>query len=183
MTDMTQTTERPSADPLRKAANLALVTLLVIAGGDALLFGAEPGINLFVFALVLTAGIVLVNLRHFQNPLRLVPVAISLVAALPLIETPSIIGVLLALLGLAMLSLGSVRLLPGKLDAMPLMLFRFAAGPVPAGRGRRQGRESRLGMRLSRMPSPRLTPLTASSASRNGARMAKRKSISGMASS
>ena len=154
LTDMTQTTERPGADPLRKAANLALVTLLVIAGGDALLFGAEPGINLFVFALVLTAGIVLVNLRHFQNPLRLVPVAISLVAALPLIETPSIIGVLLALLGLAMLSLGSVRLLPGQLDAMPLMLFRFAIlAPFRLAEDAVKGVSRGLGMRLSRMPS------------------------------
>jgi len=154
---MSETTPQAMPDrtlPTRAAISAALVALLLVALGDALLFGHAPGLNLFLFALAIGAGILLVNRHHLTRAGRLVAVLAPLLI-LPLVETFSLPGFLVASLGLSLLALGSRGLLSRRIETLPRLLLRYGL-PAPFRlladtiRTMRHGLDRRLGRVLAR---------------------------------
>lgn len=119
--------ESPRQRPISSRTTLAaLVTLVLIALGDFLTFGHAPGLNLFIFAIAGMLGIVAGHPKRSSIKSTAITFALSVAAALPLIEAPSLVAAGLASIGLAVLALVRARLVPARLTALPLTLCRFA---------------------------------------------------------
>ncbi|GLQ54103.1 DUF4153 domain-containing protein [Devosia nitrariae] len=122
-------TENQDAIPAEQvpfgAATTVAFGVLAVAASDYLLFVQRPGINLFIWTLVVAACIV-GSCGRSVGPQRLFwPAAGVLVAALPLVEAPSLPGWLSALFGLSILALACGDLLPGRLTGLPEILLRY----------------------------------------------------------
>ena len=124
MTAMIETA--PGETPLRRAGRTTAITVALIALADYLIFDQAPGLNLFVLAIAIAAGILLLDLGRLSTKPVLLALSISVCAALPLLEAPTLTGALVALLGLAILALVRARLLPARLTATPATLLRYA---------------------------------------------------------
>lgn len=107
----------------------ALTVLLVLAS-DLLLFDVEPGINLFVAAMLISIALMLFAARRGRLGRGVLGAATTLVFALPLIEAPSLLGLALAGLGLALAALMSMRLVPRRLEQLPTTVMRLLL-PAP----------------------------------------------------
>lgn len=110
---------------------VVFVLLTLVAAADALFFQQPLGINMFLFSMAVTAGVLL----SASKPLVLRPTvalaAIAFVASVPLLETPSLPGALFAAFGIAVAALARSRLMPQRITAFPSVLFRFAlAAPM-----------------------------------------------------
>lgn len=120
--------------PAPKTLTLAMVagftTLFLVAVSDLLLFDAEPGINLFLVALVIAFAITAFAWRRGRIREGVLGFVTATVLALPLVEAPSLLGLLLAGLGLGLSALIAIRLLPGRLEQMPETVMRFLL-PAP----------------------------------------------------
>ena len=110
---------------LRRANRAAAVTLALVALGDFLTFEQAPGLNLFAYTIAVAMGILCVGMGRLPARPVTFALALSLVAAVPLLEAPTIVGVLLAMLGLAMLALASAGLFPTDFTTLPGALVRF----------------------------------------------------------
>lgn len=115
--------KRPPQPWARKTAALAAATALLVALGDLLLFDVEPGLNLFAFTLGIAAVLTAFAAARPRN--ALLAFAAAMVLALPLLETPSLPGLLLAALGLATATLVGTALLPPRFEQFPDVLLRF----------------------------------------------------------
>ncbi|KRA97841.1 hypothetical protein ASD83_12220 [Devosia sp. Root685] len=120
----------PAPKTLGLAAVATLTTLLLVVVSDLLLFDAEPGINLFLLTLGIALAIAAFAWRRGRVREGLLGLATALVLALPLIEAPSPLGLMLAALGLALSALIAIRVLPGRLEHMPTTVLRFLL-PAP----------------------------------------------------
>lgn len=109
---------------------VGVATILLVIAGDLLIFDAEPGINLFVmaFAIAITTALFAVKRRRFNK--GMLGLATAVIFALPLIEAPSLLGLGLAVLGLSLAALIAARLMPGRLEEMPVTVMRFLL-PAP----------------------------------------------------
>lgn len=107
-----------------------VATILLVIASDFLLFDAEPGINLFVIALLIALGTALLAARRGRFNRGMLGVATAAIFALPLIEAPSLLGLGLAALGLSLAALIAVRMLPSRLEQMPATIMRFLL-PAP----------------------------------------------------
>lgn len=118
----------PTKTKLPIAAGVA--TLLMVIASDLLLFDAEPGINLFVIALLIALATALLAARRGRFNRGMFGLATAAIFALPLIEAPSLLGLGLATLGLSLAALIAVRMMPGRLEQMPVTVMRFLL-PAP----------------------------------------------------
>jgi hypothetical protein len=94
--------------------------------GDFLTFEQAPGLNLFAYAIAVAMGILCVGMGRLPARAVTIALGLSLVAAVPVLEAPTIVGVLLAMLGLAMLALASAGMVPVDFTILPGTLLRFA---------------------------------------------------------
>jgi len=125
VTELLSTASRPRAGWGRTTrAVLAFAVLLV--GTDLLVWQVlPPGLNLaLVFAAI---GIALLALSRARRTDRSVVVTgiVWAVSLLPLIEAPSLIGVLVALTGTSLLALATARCLPRRFEDLTGTLLRF----------------------------------------------------------
>lgn len=107
-----------------------VTTILLVIASDLLLFDVEPGINLFITALLI--ALAMTGMASARGRLRegLIGMVTAGTLALPLIEAPTLLGLALAALGLAFAALIVARLLPGPLEHMPTTVMRFVL-PAP----------------------------------------------------
>lgn len=112
--------------PTRRGSGRTVALLALVGFADFLIFGRELGINLFLFALAVFAGILLSARRRPRLSMAAFLLSFSILASAPLVESPSLTGVALCLGALMSVALISARLLPRRLPALPLVFFRFA---------------------------------------------------------
>lgn len=113
-------------DRAGRANASAVVGLALVALADALFFQQPLGINAFLFAMAVAAGILVCGARRLTAAATVALVGVSFVAAAPLLEAPSLLGVLSSACGLALVALIRSRLVPQRLTALPFVLLRFA---------------------------------------------------------
>ncbi len=102
-----------------------LTFIALVALADILLFDAAPGLNLFLFANAVAAGLLISSRRRQSNPKIGTFAILCLAASAPLVETASWMGITTGLLGLCLISLGVCGLLPRQATRLPLVLLRF----------------------------------------------------------
>ncbi|OWV78518.1 hypothetical protein ATY75_05955 [Rhizobium sp. N122] len=112
--------------PIRRGSGRTVALLALVALADFLIFGQEFGINLFLFALAVCAGILLSARRRTRFSAAAFLLSFSVLASAPLMESPSLTGVSLCIGALMSVALISAGLLPRRLPALPLVFFRFA---------------------------------------------------------
>jgi hypothetical protein len=114
------------AVPIRRGSSRIAALFTLVALADFLIFGKMPGINLFLFALAVCAGILLSATKR-PTPLKAaLLLGFSVLASSPLLEAASPIGFALCLGALMSVALVSGRLMPARLPGLPLVFFRFA---------------------------------------------------------
>jgi hypothetical protein len=111
---------------LRHADRAIAATLALVGLADMLLFGHEPGLSLPLLIVAIAAAIVLTTTRPITARSLVIAAILTIVAVLPLIEAPSIQGVLCALVALSILSLAVAGRLPARVTTLPWKLFGFA---------------------------------------------------------
>ncbi|MGO4139855.1 DUF4173 domain-containing protein, partial [Rhizobium brockwellii] len=72
--------------PIRRYSGRITVLLGLVALADFLIFGQEPGINLFIFALAVCAGILLPATKELSPSKEALLLGLSLLASAPLLE-------------------------------------------------------------------------------------------------
>lgn len=120
----------PAPKTLTPPMAAGATTLLLVAISDLLLFDVAPGINLFLATVVIALAIAALAWRRGRLRQGVLGFASAVVLALPLIEAPSPLGLMLAALGLALSALTAIKLLPGRLEQMPETVMRFLL-PAP----------------------------------------------------
>jgi hypothetical protein len=105
----------------RVGALLALVAL-----SDVLIFGQAPGLNLFLFAISVTAAILFFAAKRLTPSAAALWFCLSALASAPLLEAPSLMGATISLSAVMVVALVGARLLPQRLTGLPQALFRFA---------------------------------------------------------
>jgi len=104
-----------------------LASLLLVGLADCLILTApSPGLGWFLFAVALALALAGGALARNRVRYALNAGAIVIVAALPLIETPSLPGLAVTTLALAIAALLAARLLPSALGRLPAVLMRYA---------------------------------------------------------
>ncbi|RUM20047.1 DUF4173 domain-containing protein [Rhizobium vallis] len=122
--DTTDTLTEPMRIKYGSVPIAALFALVALA--DFLIFDYAPGINLVLFAFAVCVGILLSASKR-PSPLTTVFLLVFLIlASAPLLEAPSLTGVVLCFGALMSVALVSARLMPGRLAGVPLVFFRFA---------------------------------------------------------
>ena len=101
-----------------------IATLALVILADVLIFSALPGLGWFAFILVTATAIYAFGSAMARK--RSAACAFAMLAALPLVESPSLLAALLALAGLGVAALSANDQLPKLLDAIPSVLLRFA---------------------------------------------------------
>ncbi|EJC83082.1 LOW QUALITY PROTEIN: hypothetical protein Rleg4DRAFT_4822 [Rhizobium leguminosarum bv. trifolii WSM2297] len=112
--------------PIRRGSGQTVALLALVGLADFLIFGQELGINLYLVALAVCAGILLSARRRPRLSMAAFLLGFSVLASAPLMESPSLTGAALCLGVLLSVALISARLLPRRLPALPLVFFRFA---------------------------------------------------------
>ncbi|MBX5182200.1 DUF4173 domain-containing protein [Rhizobium sp. NZLR5] len=114
------------AMPMRRGSGRMTGLLALVALSDFLIFGHEPGINIFLFALAVCAATLLSASKRPRLSQAIMLLGFSVLASAPLLESPSLTGIAFCLGALMSVALVSARLLPRRLSALPLVFFRFA---------------------------------------------------------
>ncbi|MBY5556262.1 DUF4173 domain-containing protein [Rhizobium leguminosarum] len=112
------------AMPIRRGGRIATLFALV-ALADFLIFGQMPGINLFLFALAVCAGILLSAGKIRAPSMAALLLGFSVLASAPLLEAPSLTGIALCFSALIAVALVGARLMPRSLTGLPLVFLRF----------------------------------------------------------
>ncbi|AIC31900.1 hypothetical protein IE4771_PE00677 (plasmid) [Rhizobium etli bv. mimosae str. IE4771] len=111
---------------IKRGSRRTLALLALVALADFLIFGQELGINLFLFALAVCAGILFSARRRPQFSMAASLLGSLVLASAPLVEAPSFTGLVLCLGALMSVALVCARLMPRRLTDLPLVFFRFA---------------------------------------------------------
>ncbi|WP_037086260.1 DUF4173 domain-containing protein [Rhizobium sp. CF080] len=111
--------------PRARGANRIAALLAVVAISDFLIFGQAPGLNLFLFAILVTVAILLSARRRMRPLTAALWLGLSAFASAPLVEAPSPMGIAVSLGMVMCIALVSARLVPQRLNGLPLILFRF----------------------------------------------------------
>ncbi|WP_304655132.1 DUF4153 domain-containing protein [Neorhizobium galegae] len=111
--------------PKARGANRIVALVAVVAISDFLIFRQAPGLNLFLFAILVTTTIVLSARRRMQPLTAALWLGLSAFTSAPLIEAPSPMGIAVSLGMVMCVALVSARLVPQRLSGLPLVLFRF----------------------------------------------------------
>ncbi|NKK27042.1 DUF4153 domain-containing protein [Rhizobium leguminosarum] len=122
--DATETLTPPI--PLRRGSGRIAALLGLVALADFLIFGQQPGINLFLFALAVCAGILLSAGKIRAPSMAALLFGFSVLASAPLLEAPSLAGTSLCFSALIAVALVGARLMPRSLTGLPLVFLRFA---------------------------------------------------------
>ncbi|HXV30298.1 MAG TPA: DUF4173 domain-containing protein [Sinorhizobium sp.] len=121
LTDNTVIQDRADRGKVSAAVGLVLVAL-----ADALFFQQVLGINTFLFAMAVMAGILFSGSRRLTARTAVALGGVSFVASAPLLEAPSLLGALCSASGLALVALIRSKLIPQRRTALPFVLCRFA---------------------------------------------------------
>ncbi|MEZ2131641.1 MULTISPECIES: DUF4173 domain-containing protein [unclassified Sinorhizobium] len=113
-------------NPARRNKGRGITMLAVVALADFLLFGQEPGINLFAFAVAVTIGILLPAIGSLGSRMACLLLGFSILVSAPLLEAPSLLGALLSVCAAIFVALACSRLVPESMTGLPLIFFRFA---------------------------------------------------------
>ena len=119
-------TARAPSLRLRHAGRAIALTLALVALADVLLFRHALGLSLPLLVVATAFGIVLTATKPINAKSAALAAGLTVAAALPLVEGPSLMGVLCALLALSVLALKMSGRLPARLTTLPLKLFVFA---------------------------------------------------------
>jgi len=103
-----------------------LASLVLVGLADYLILTASPGLGWFVFAIALALALVGSALARHRSRTALFAGVMVIAAALPLLETPSLPGLFVVSLSLAIAALLAARLLPAALGRIPAVLVRYA---------------------------------------------------------
>ncbi|MGG6892904.1 MULTISPECIES: DUF4153 domain-containing protein [Rhizobium] len=114
-----------STKPISSSNRKLLILIVLVALADILLFNRYPGLNLFLFANIAAAGLLICSRRRQSALETSALLAFNFVASAPLVETASRMGITISLLGLSCVSLGASGLLPRQWIRLPLTLLRF----------------------------------------------------------
>ena len=122
-----QLTYTQTVAPRRTLSNkkLQLVFIATIAVADYLIFQQAPGLNLFLLSLSLTSAVLMTARRPPSGIKAATCLGISALAAAPLLETPSVTGVIFAMTAVVSIALFCTNLLPETPMGVPLTLLRF----------------------------------------------------------
>jgi hypothetical protein len=113
--------ERPAVHVNNRFA--VLIALVLLA--DILMFREEFGINLFLFAVAVSAGILLSARKTFRPRAAAAWMGFAAFASLPLLIGPSPMGITIAVIAVMCVALAASKLLPRRLTRLPLILIRF----------------------------------------------------------
>jgi hypothetical protein len=122
-----QLTHAQTTAPRRTLADKKLLPVFfaAIAVADYLIFQQAPGLNLFLFSISLTSAVLMTARRPLSGTKAATCLGISALAAAPLLETPSVTGVIFATAAVVSIALFCANLLPKTPMAIPLTLLRF----------------------------------------------------------
>jgi hypothetical protein len=120
--DTSATTEFPIPTRMTGAA-LGTAALVVLA--DHLILTAMPGIGWFIVAVATGMLIAVMALMRGRQRAALLGLGGVTIAALPLIEAPSLPGLAVVALALGLAALLAARLLPAALGKLPTVLLRY----------------------------------------------------------
>lgn len=106
----------------RHFAPLLLALFVILA--DQLFFGQQPGINRFLFCLLLVPALVFLG-RPLSRARALPFAVLAMVAMLPMIEAPTVSSQIVAGVAVSLLALAAAGLLPRVPAAIPAVLARL----------------------------------------------------------
>lgn len=129
---MTETALIPSVQGSPWYGNSKIATLLaLVALADFLIFGQQAGINLLVFAVAVTIGVLLPASGRLSLLSTTLLFGLSVLASLPLVVASSVAGILISILFVILAALASSRLMPAVPSRLPLTVFCFVlAAPL-----------------------------------------------------
>ncbi|MGZ2383410.1 putative membrane protein YccC [Rhizobium brockwellii] len=90
---MDTTNTLTEAMPIRRGTSRIVGLFALVALADFLIFGEMPGINLFLFALAVCAGILLLAGKIRAPSIAALLFGFSVLASAPLLEAPSLTGI------------------------------------------------------------------------------------------
>lgn len=125
MTMSSSTSSRRPLTPGQSRRLRLLALLFLIISADVLLLGLQPGINLFVFANLVSAVLLIVARAHLSRLQRAGCLLLSLAATTPLLEQASWMGIAIALAALAVVALTATGLMPRQRTRIPATILRF----------------------------------------------------------
>jgi hypothetical protein len=119
----TLTEEKTAIPASKRVAVLAALVLL----GDILMFRQGFGINLFLFAIAVSAGILLSVRTSYNLRTAGMCMGFAVCASFPLAIGPSPMGIAVATVAVMLIALAASRLAPRSPSRLPLILCRFLA--------------------------------------------------------
>lgn len=105
-------------------------TILLVILTDLLVFDAASGINLFIAAIAIALAITSLAWRRRRFLQGATGCITALTLSLPLIESATLLSLLLAALGLGLSALMAAQLMPARLERIPRSLLRLLL-PAP----------------------------------------------------
>ena len=111
---------------IKRGSGRTVTLLALVALADFLIFGQELGINLFLFALAVCAGILFSARRGPQFSMAAFLFGLLVLSSAPLVEAASLTGLVLCFCALMSVALVRARLMPRRLTGLPLVFLRFA---------------------------------------------------------
>ncbi|MGR6466827.1 DUF4153 domain-containing protein [Rhizobium sp. PAMB 3182] len=119
------TSSRSAFFPYRSKKLLLLPAL--VGAADFLLFGHRLGFNLFLFVIVIAAGIALSGKGRHRVLRAGLGMAATSIAGIPLVLEPTLAAIVVSLSVLVLMSLFMFRLLPSRPEAVASVFLRFLA--------------------------------------------------------
>jgi hypothetical protein len=129
---LTETALIPSVQGSPWYGNSKIATLLaLVALADFLIFGQQAGINLLLFAVAVTIGVLLPASTRLSLLSTTLLFGLSVLASLPLVVASSVAGILISILFVILAALASSRLMPAVPSRLSLTVLRFVlAAPL-----------------------------------------------------
>lgn len=109
----------------RSKRSQLLSLLFLIISADFLLLGLAPGVNLFIFANLVSTVLLVVARTQLSRPQRVGCLLLSLGVTAPLLEQASWMGVVIALAALAIIALAAAGLMPRQRTRIPAVIMRL----------------------------------------------------------
>lgn len=100
----------------------------LVAIADFLIFGYQPGLNLFIFAAFLSLTLILLGRRRYPLVNEALLFVFCLLASVPLLQEATGLAIITSLVGLTSTALIKAGLSPRQWIEFPFLLFRFVAG-------------------------------------------------------